>query len=90
MCERAGSGLPVRQNGGVLWPILTGTFERTNEWRRFPRQGDLIQASLLEHDVFSDNEAVGGHFFQLRQNAADVFVGVDEGDDYRQFASSLD
>ena len=74
---------PMRQSSGVPragqcwydWPML---------------EVDLVQAALLQHDVFANDEAVGGHFFELRQNAADVLVGIDERDDDGQLASGFD
>jgi hypothetical protein len=41
----------------------------------------LIQAALLENDILADDQAMGSHFLQPGENAADVFVGIDEGDD---------
>src|ERR1700687_3163378 len=48
---------------------------------------DLVQAALLDDHVLPNDEPVGGHLAQLRQNAVDVLVGIDEGDHDGQLAS---
>lgn len=48
-----------------------------------------VQTALLDDDIFPNNQPVGGHFSQLGENAADVFVGVNERDDDRQLASGF-
>ena len=54
------------------------------------RRYDLIQTALLDHDVLPHDQPVRGHLAQLRQNAVDVFVSIDEGDDDGQLASGFD
>src|SRR4029077_2038247 len=49
-----------------------------------------IQTGLLDHHVLPDNQAVGSHVAQIRQNAVDVLVGVDERNHDGQFASGFD
>src|ERR1039458_5798611 len=48
-----------------------------------------VEAALLDHNVFADDETMGGHFSQLGKNTRDVLVGIDKGNDNRQIASCL-
>ena len=45
---------------------------------------------MFDDDVLADDEAVGGHLAQFRQDAVDVLASVDEGDDEREFAAGVD
>src|SRR5205807_9266940 len=51
---------------------------------------DLVQASLLDHNIFADDQAVRRHFFQLREHAADVLILINENDDDRKFSACVD
>jgi hypothetical protein len=49
-----------------------------------------IQIALLDHDVFSNDQPMGGHLAQARQDAANMFVGIHERENDRQLASGFD
>src|SRR5664279_1268784 len=49
-----------------------------------------IEATLLDHNIFTDDEAMSGHLPQLGKNASDVLVGIDEGNHNWQVPSCLD
>src|SRR5664279_322498 len=49
-----------------------------------------IEAALLDHNIFTDDETMSGHLSQLGKNASDVLVGIDEGNHNRQVPSCLD
>ena len=49
-----------------------------------------IDAALLDHYIFTDDETMSGHLSQLGKNASDVLVGIDEGNHNRQVPSCLD
>src|ERR1035438_774703 len=49
-----------------------------------------IEAALLDHYIFTDDETMSGHLSQLGKNASDVLVGIDEGNHNRQVPSCLD
>jgi hypothetical protein len=48
-----------------------------------------VEAALLDHNVFADDETMGGHFSQLGKNTRDVLVSIDKGNHNRQVASCL-
>lgn len=83
MFERAIVGLPVCQNRDVPRTDCPWYDWTAGSW-------DLVQATLLDDDVFADDKAVGSHLSEFGQDSVDMLVGVDEGDDDRQFASGFD
>src|SRR5664279_1559384 len=48
-----------------------------------------VEAALLDHHIFADDEAMCCHLSQLGKNARDVLVGIDKGNHDRQVASCL-
>ena len=46
--------------------------------------------SLLDRDVFANNEVVRSHLFEARKNAVYVFVGVNKDHDDGQFPAGID
>src|ERR1035441_10575401 len=53
------------------------------------RMRPSIEAALLDHNIFTDDETMSGHLSQLGENASDVLVGIDEGNHNRQVTSCL-
>src|ERR1035441_4617906 len=49
-----------------------------------------VEAALLDHHIFADDEAMRRHLSQLGKNARDVLVGIDKGKHNGQVASCLD
>src|SRR5437667_12122287 len=49
-----------------------------------------IQTSLLQHHILAHDQAVRRHFLQSRQDASDVFIGIDKNDDHGEIAASVD
>jgi hypothetical protein len=45
---------------------------------------------LFDNDVLADDQAMGGHFAQLGQNAVHVLVRVHEDEHNRQITSGFD
>src|SRR5215467_1964382 len=48
-----------------------------------------VEASLLDHDIFADDEAVRSHLLKPRHHAADMLVGIDKAHNYREIATSF-
>src|ERR1039458_3921650 len=48
-----------------------------------------VEAALLDHHIFADDEAMRCHLSQLGKDARDVLVGIDKGKHNRQVASCL-
>ena len=54
------------------------------------RSCDSVEGALFEGYVFPHDEAMGGHFAEFWEDAADVLIGIDEGNDDRQLAAGFD
>ena len=49
----------------------------------------LIEATLLDGDLFSDNEPVSCHFAQLGQQLDHVLIGIHEANNHGKLSASL-